>query len=154
MLSINCLMDDSLALLISPVTMDVPPVRRQWTVHLHSLHSLLGLYSIHTQHATFRLWQLSFLKKLRRFQWTSRQGRYKLVWLVLVGNSEAVTMKIKEIDRTANVAWSPASQHPIYLAAGTAAQQLDATFRWFLILLWFWFLKVDDSNCGYENVDN
>jgi len=42
---------------------------------------------------------------------------------------ETVTMKLKEIDRTANVAWSPASQHPIYLAAGTAAQQLDATFR-------------------------
>jgi len=38
-------------------------------------------------------------------------------------------MKIKELDRTANVAWSPANQHPIYLAAGTAAQQLDATFR-------------------------
>jgi len=38
-------------------------------------------------------------------------------------------MKLKEVDRTANVAWSPASQHPIYLAAGTAAQQLDATFR-------------------------
>ena len=38
-------------------------------------------------------------------------------------------MKIKEVDRTANVAWSPAAQHPIYLATGTAAQQLDATFR-------------------------
>lgn len=37
-------------------------------------------------------------------------------------------MKIKEVDRTANVAWSPANHHPIYLAAGTAAQQLDATF--------------------------
>ncbi|ESO03422.1 hypothetical protein HELRODRAFT_112302 [Helobdella robusta] len=38
-------------------------------------------------------------------------------------------MKLKEIDRTANVAWSPASQHPIYIAAATAAQQLDATFN-------------------------
>lgn len=37
-------------------------------------------------------------------------------------------MKIKEIDRTANIAWSPANHHPIYLVAGTAAQQLDATF--------------------------
>uniref|UniRef100_A0A147BUB7 Protein transport protein Sec31A n=1 Tax=Ixodes ricinus TaxID=34613 RepID=A0A147BUB7_IXORI len=37
-------------------------------------------------------------------------------------------MKIKEIDRTANIAWSPAVHHPIYIAAGTAAQQLDATF--------------------------
>jgi len=42
---------------------------------------------------------------------------------------ETEIMKLKEIDRTANVAWSPASQHPIYLASGTAAQQLDATFR-------------------------
>ena len=37
--------------------------------------------------------------------------------------------KVKEVQRTANIAWSPAEQHPIYLAAGTAAQQLDATFR-------------------------
>ncbi|GAB1598791.1 protein transport protein Sec31A-like [Argonauta hians] len=37
-------------------------------------------------------------------------------------------MKVKEIDRTANVAWSPSTQHPVYLAAATAAQQLDATF--------------------------
>ncbi|XP_023226649.1 protein transport protein Sec31A-like [Centruroides sculpturatus] len=37
-------------------------------------------------------------------------------------------MKVKEIDRTANIAWSPANHHPIYLVAGTAAQQLDATF--------------------------
>lgn len=37
-------------------------------------------------------------------------------------------MKVKEIDRTANVAWSPAVHHPIYIAAGTAAQQLDSTF--------------------------
>nr|XP_032825144.1 protein transport protein Sec31A-like isoform X2 [Petromyzon marinus] len=37
-------------------------------------------------------------------------------------------MKLKEIDRTANQAWSPAAQHPIYLATGTSAQQLDATF--------------------------
>ena len=27
-----------------------------------------------------------------------------------------------------NVAWSPAKEHPIYLAAGTAAQQLDTNF--------------------------
>ena len=53
-------------------------------------------------------------------------------------------MKVKEIDRTANVAWSPQAQVPsvlwsehcglctvqvpVYLAAGTAAQQLDASF--------------------------
>ena len=37
-------------------------------------------------------------------------------------------MKVKEVLRTGNVAWSPADQHPIYLAVGTAAQHLDATF--------------------------
>ncbi|XP_026798429.2 protein transport protein Sec31A isoform X3 [Pangasianodon hypophthalmus] len=37
-------------------------------------------------------------------------------------------MKLKEINRTAIPAWSPAQHHPIYLAAGTSAQQLDATF--------------------------
>ncbi|XP_042652377.1 protein transport protein Sec31A isoform X9 [Tyto alba] len=37
-------------------------------------------------------------------------------------------MKLKEISRTAMQAWSPAQQHPIYLATGTSAQQLDATF--------------------------
>nr|XP_033818502.1 protein transport protein Sec31A isoform X4 [Geotrypetes seraphini] len=37
-------------------------------------------------------------------------------------------MKLKEIERTAMQAWSPAHHHPIYLATGTSAQQLDATF--------------------------
>lgn len=37
-------------------------------------------------------------------------------------------MKIKEVEITANVAWSPKDQYPILLAAGTAAQQLDASF--------------------------
>jgi len=37
-------------------------------------------------------------------------------------------MKIKEIDRTGNIAWSPASISPVYLAVGTAAQQLDSSF--------------------------
>ncbi|XP_067672888.1 protein transport protein Sec31A-like isoform X1 [Haliotis asinina] len=37
-------------------------------------------------------------------------------------------MRIKEIDRTANVSWSPVDQYPIYMVTGTAAQQLDATF--------------------------
>ncbi|XP_064418723.1 protein transport protein Sec31A isoform X4 [Latimeria chalumnae] len=37
-------------------------------------------------------------------------------------------MKLKEIERTANQAWSPASHHPIFLATGTSAQQLDASF--------------------------
>ncbi|XP_037815567.1 protein transport protein Sec31A isoform X2 [Lucilia sericata] len=35
-------------------------------------------------------------------------------------------MKIKELQKTVNIAWSPLPQHPIYLAAGTAAQQFDS----------------------------
>ena len=37
-------------------------------------------------------------------------------------------MKVKEAERTANAAWSPAALPELMLAAGTAAQQLDATF--------------------------
>jgi protein transport protein SEC31 len=37
-------------------------------------------------------------------------------------------MKIKEIDRIGNVAWSPLEVDPVYLAVGTAAQQLDSSF--------------------------
>ncbi|XP_038638625.1 protein transport protein Sec31A isoform X2 [Scyliorhinus canicula] len=37
-------------------------------------------------------------------------------------------MKLKEIERTAIQSWSPASHHPLFLATGTSAQQLDATF--------------------------
>lgn len=38
-------------------------------------------------------------------------------------------MKVKDLERTANIAWSPSNEHPIYLAAGTAAQQVDASFN-------------------------
>ncbi|XP_065165359.1 protein transport protein Sec31A isoform X2 [Atheta coriaria] len=38
-------------------------------------------------------------------------------------------MKVKDLERTANIAWSPANVSPIYLAAGTAGQQLDASFE-------------------------
>ncbi|XP_072228251.1 protein transport protein Sec31A isoform X2 [Leuresthes tenuis] len=37
-------------------------------------------------------------------------------------------MKLKEINRTAIQSWSPAQHHPIFLATGTSAQQLDASF--------------------------
>ncbi|KAF4518106.1 hypothetical protein B566_EDAN007807 [Ephemera danica] len=37
-------------------------------------------------------------------------------------------MRVKDLERTVNVAWSPANHHPILLATGTAAQQLDASF--------------------------
>lgn len=36
-------------------------------------------------------------------------------------------MKVKELQKTVNVAWSPAQLNSIYLAAGTAAQQLDTS---------------------------
>ena len=47
-------------------------------------------------------------------------------------------MKLKEIDRTVHVAWSPTKIddgeiNANYLVAGTAAQQLDASFRSVLI---------------------
>uniref|UniRef100_A0A0A9XWG9 Protein transport protein Sec31A n=1 Tax=Lygus hesperus TaxID=30085 RepID=A0A0A9XWG9_LYGHE len=38
-------------------------------------------------------------------------------------------MKIKEIEKTVNTSWSPGDHHPTLLAAGTAAQQLDASFN-------------------------
>ncbi|KAM6951508.1 protein transport protein Sec31A [Aplochiton taeniatus] len=38
-------------------------------------------------------------------------------------------MRLKEIQRTAHQAWSPATHSPIYLALGTSAQQLDASFN-------------------------
>ncbi len=55
--------------------------------------------------------------------------RYVLVNMMEYEFVFSVKMKVKEIDRTANICWSPASQYPIYVATGTAAQQLDATFR-------------------------
>ncbi|KAM9618232.1 LOW QUALITY PROTEIN: protein transport protein Sec31B [Trichechus inunguis] len=38
-------------------------------------------------------------------------------------------MKLKELERPAVQVWSPASQFPMYLATGTSAQQLDASFN-------------------------
>lgn len=37
-------------------------------------------------------------------------------------------MKLKELKRTVNVSWSPADHHPVTLVAGSAAQQVDASF--------------------------
>ncbi|XP_048220560.1 protein transport protein Sec31A isoform X28 [Perognathus longimembris pacificus] len=51
-----------------------------------------------------------------------------LLPLGLLADRQGLRMKLKEIDRTAMQAWSPAQNHPIYLATGTSAQQLDATF--------------------------
>ncbi|XP_045138814.1 protein transport protein Sec31A-like isoform X6 [Portunus trituberculatus] len=38
-------------------------------------------------------------------------------------------MKVKEISQMANIAWSPAGERPSYLACGTTAKQLDASFN-------------------------
>ncbi|XP_053306260.1 protein transport protein Sec31B isoform X2 [Spea bombifrons] len=43
--------------------------------------------------------------------------------------SPSPKMKLKEIERSAVQVWSPANEHPIYLATGTSAQQLDASFN-------------------------
>ena len=40
----------------------------------------------------------------------------------------SAAMKVKEIDRIASVAWSPKELEKVYLAAGTAAGQLDSSF--------------------------
>uniref|UniRef100_UPI00398ED55B protein transport protein Sec31A isoform X6 n=1 Tax=Pristiophorus japonicus TaxID=55135 RepID=UPI00398ED55B len=53
-------------------------------------------------------------------------GEGRQIWASAA--AQLTRMKLKEINRTAIQAWSPAQQHPIYLAAGTSAQQLDATF--------------------------
>ena len=37
-------------------------------------------------------------------------------------------MKVKEVDRSANISWSPSSCKRTYLAAATLAQQLDHIF--------------------------
>lgn len=52
---------------------------------------------------------------------------FKLIQEVLLYDL-GIKMKIKEIEQTAHLAWSPSSMFPVYLATGTAAQQLDASF--------------------------
>jgi protein transport protein SEC31 len=53
---------------------------------------------------------------------------YHLSDLILADCVLDFKMKVKELDKTVNLAWSPAGQATIMLAAGTAAQQLDASF--------------------------
>lgn len=36
-------------------------------------------------------------------------------------------MKIKELQKTVNICWSPDKLNDLYLAAGSAAQQIDAS---------------------------
>ncbi|XP_069945379.1 protein transport protein Sec31A-like isoform X4 [Cherax quadricarinatus] len=56
-------------------------------------------------------------------------------------------MKVKEVSETANVAWSPSDVYPAYLACGTSAQQLDASFNTSSTL------RIYDLNIGQTNLD-
>ena len=56
-------------------------------------------------------------------------------------------MRIKEISRTSNLSWSPRGVYPMYLAAGTSAKQLDASFSSSSCLELF---EVDPSAKGWE----
>ena len=58
-------------------------------------------------------------------------------------------MKIKELQKTVNIAWSPAQQDPIYLAAGTAAQQIDASLNSNATLELY---SIDLADPGYDLV--
>nr|XP_020504336.1 protein transport protein Sec31A isoform X3 [Labrus bergylta] len=59
-------------------------------------------------------------------------------------------MKLKEINRTAIQSWSPAQHHPIYLATGTSAQQLDASFSTNASLEFF-DLDLTDPSLGMKS---
>lgn len=58
-------------------------------------------------------------------------------------------MRIKELQKTVNVAWSPEAVSPIYLAAGTAAQQLDNSFGTESVLELY---DINLSSPGYDMV--
>ncbi|KAG5677808.1 hypothetical protein PVAND_007535 [Polypedilum vanderplanki] len=62
-------------------------------------------------------------------------------------------MKIKELQKSVNVAWSPEKQTPIYLAAGSAAQQLlDTSFNSTNPTLELYSLNLSDSSYDLELV--
>lgn len=62
-------------------------------------------------------------------------------------------MKLKECQQTANIAWSPANVYPIYLATGTAAQQLDSSFSTSCSLE-ILGLNAQNNNPDFESVAN
>lgn len=63
------------------------------------------------------------------------------------------TMKIKELQKSVNVAWSPAKQTPVYLAAGSAAQQLlDTSFNSSNPSLELYSLNLSDTSYDLELV--
>ncbi|CAN9504574.1 unnamed protein product [Ophioblennius macclurei] len=59
-------------------------------------------------------------------------------------------MKLKEIKRTAIQSWSPSQHHPVYLATGTSAQQLDASFST-TASLEFFLLDLSDSSLDMKS---
>jgi protein transport protein SEC31 len=62
-------------------------------------------------------------------------------------------MKIKELQKSVNVAWSPAQQTPVMLAAGSAAQQLlDTSFNSSNPTLELYSLNLSDSSYDLELV--
>lgn len=58
-------------------------------------------------------------------------------------------MKIKELQKTVNIAWSPAQLNQLYLAAGTAAQQIDTSLNSNSTLELY---QIDLSDPGYDLV--
>lgn len=56
-------------------------------------------------------------------------------------------MKIKELQKTVNIAWSPAPLNQLYLAAGTAAQQLDTSINSNATLELY---EIDLTDPGYD----
>ncbi|CAG9129434.1 unnamed protein product [Plutella xylostella] len=58
-------------------------------------------------------------------------------------------MRIKELKRTVNVAWSPAEHHPALLAAGAAAQHVDESFS-STSSLDIYGLNLEDSSMDLE----
>lgn len=58
-------------------------------------------------------------------------------------------MKIKELKKTVNVSWSPAEHYPNMLVAGSAAQQVDASFN-SNSYLELYSLNLEDSSLDFE----
>lgn len=56
-------------------------------------------------------------------------------------------MKIKELQKTVNIAWSPAPLNQLYLAAGTAAQQIDTSINSNATLELY---EIDLTDPGYD----
>lgn len=56
-------------------------------------------------------------------------------------------MKIKELQKTVNIAWSPAQLSQLYLVAGTAAQQIDTSLNSNSTLELY---EIDLSDPGYD----